>query len=102
MLIAAFSFRYMASSIHCHAVRTVDELVTHVTQERFAFAHAWQEGDCLIWDNRCTLHTPSHLDADAKRRLMWRITIWGDQITPKPAALKARLDAGSGGYTEKS
>ena len=69
---------------------TVDRLVA-LTTERFSYAHQWQEGDCLVWDNRCTLHAPSHLEADTQQRLMWRLTMFGEQITPPPAELEARL-----------
>ncbi len=27
---------------------------------------------CIIWDNRCTLHAPSAFDDSKERRLMWR------------------------------
>jgi alpha-ketoglutarate-dependent taurine dioxygenase len=53
--------------------------------------HSWAAGDCVVWDNRCTLHAPSHFDAAESRRLMWRLTILGPQLRPAPAELAARL-----------
>lgn len=32
------------------------ELVQHATQRQFVYAHRWQRGDLVMWDNRCLLH----------------------------------------------
>ena len=34
----------------------IDELVGFCTQPRFVYAHTWQVGDVLIWDQRAILH----------------------------------------------
>ena len=54
----------------------------------------WQAGDCIVWDNRNTLHSPSAFDDDTQKRLMWRITVEGgpeEQLMPSPAELQSRL-----------
>ena len=61
----------------------LDELWAHATQPRFCFAHRWQVGDLLIWDNRCTMHRRDPFDA-ASRRVMHRTQIKG-RGAPRPA-----------------
>jgi alpha-ketoglutarate-dependent 2,4-dichlorophenoxyacetate dioxygenase len=63
------------------------ELLAHVTQPEFCYRHEWQEGDLIIWDNRCVLHRATPFDTTRHKRLMQRTTVSGD-----PAEL-ARADA---------
>lgn len=69
-------------------------LLAHATQPEHSYRHEWLRGDCLVWDNRCTLHAPSAFDDDQRRRLMWRLTMLGEQISPSPAALRQTLAGG--------
>ena len=32
------------------------DLVEHATQRQFVYAHQWQVGDLVMWDNRATMH----------------------------------------------
>jgi taurine dioxygenase len=48
------------------------------TARRFVYAHKWQPGDLVFWDNRCTMHRATEFD-DRYRRLMRRTTIEGDE-----------------------
>jgi len=57
----------------------LDELVDFVTQDKFVFRHKWQEGDILMWDNRCTLHTGTLYDDTKYYRLMHRLWVKGDK-----------------------
>lgn len=57
----------------------VDELVEYATQERFVHCHKWQEGDVLMWDNRCTLHTGTYFDDVKYKRLVHRMMVKGDE-----------------------
>ena len=94
-------------------------LVAHTTSPEFVYEHRWRPGDCIVWDNRNTLHAPSAFDVNttphdrerfclaalrfhigavlqdtSQERLMWRITIEGDaseQIRPSPAELEGLL-----------
>ncbi|MGE0223918.1 MAG: TauD/TfdA dioxygenase family protein [Acetobacteraceae bacterium] len=45
------------------------------TQDRFCYAHAWREGDLVIWDNRAVLHRATAYDTVRHKRLMQRTTI---------------------------
>lgn len=40
----------------------------------FTYAHTWQQGDLLIWDNRSTIHRRASFDA-RERRIMWRCQV---------------------------
>jgi alpha-ketoglutarate-dependent 2,4-dichlorophenoxyacetate dioxygenase len=54
------------------------ELLEHVTQPEFRYRHAWQEGDLVIWDNRCVLHRATPFDTTRHKRFMQRTTVSGD------------------------
>jgi alpha-ketoglutarate-dependent 2,4-dichlorophenoxyacetate dioxygenase len=54
------------------------ELLEHVTQPQFRYRHEWQEGDLIIWDNRCVLHRATPFDTTRHKRLMQRTTVSGD------------------------
>lgn len=57
----------------------IAELTDHASQPRFVYTHEWRNGDLVVWDNRCTLHTATPYDTDKYRRVMWRTTIEGDK-----------------------
>jgi alpha-ketoglutarate-dependent 2,4-dichlorophenoxyacetate dioxygenase len=45
------------------------DLTEHATQPRFVHSHAWQQGDLVIWDNRCTMHRARPFDTTKVRDL---------------------------------
>jgi len=53
-------------------------LMEHFTQPAFTYAHHWDQGDVVIYDNRCTIHSATWFDAENVRRDMWRTTVWGN------------------------
>jgi len=57
-------------------------LLDHVTQPEFVYRHEWQEGDLVVWDNRCVLHRATPYDTARHQRLMQRTTIAGDPAEP--------------------
>jgi taurine dioxygenase len=61
----------------------LDELWAHVQNGPFHWAQEWQQGDLVIWDNRCTLHRRNTLDPSL-RRLMHRTQV-RDQARPVAA-----------------
>jgi len=69
---------------HGDGARLLDALMTHLTQPEFVYAHEWDPGDLLIWDNRCLVHTATWFDAEKLERVMWRTTVHGN-----PGALYA-------------
>jgi taurine dioxygenase len=64
--------------------KLLDQLMSHYTRPEFVYVHEWTQGDVLIWDNRCLIHTATWYDADTEQRMMWRTTVRGN-----PGALYA-------------
>jgi taurine dioxygenase len=56
----------------------LDRLWAHTMDPAHAWRHAWQVGDVLVWDNRCTMHRREPFDA-AARRVMHRTQIVGER-----------------------
>ena len=54
------------------------ELMSHYTQPRLTYAHEWENGDLIAYDNRCLAHCATWFDAARYERLMWRTTVWGN------------------------
>lgn len=48
------------------------ELTEHATRPDNVFTHAWQAGDLVIWDNRCTMHRSCRYRADREIRQLRR------------------------------
>jgi taurine dioxygenase len=63
----------------------LDELWAHATQPEFTFRQVWQQGDLMLWDNRCTLHRRDSFDPES-RRIMHRTQIKGPVIEAAFAA----------------
>lgn len=47
----------------------LDELWHYATRPEIAFAHKWQPGDVVMWDNRCVMHRRDAFDPAARRIL---------------------------------
>jgi len=62
----------------------LDELVDFATRPHFIYAHTWQTGDLVIWDNRCTLHRATAFDYLHHKRDLRRTTI--NESGPERAA----------------
>jgi taurine dioxygenase len=55
----------------------LDELWEFVPRPDFIWEHAWQAGDLVMWDNRCTMHRRDAFDPHS-RRIMHRTQVKGD------------------------
>lgn len=53
---------------------TLAFLFEWTVRPEFVYEHEWQEGDCLLWDNACTMHRRDPFD-QSHQRLMKRTTI---------------------------
>jgi len=53
------------------------ELNRHAISDAFVYRHRWQQGDLVIWDNRCTMHCATPYDDQKYRRVMHRTTVAG-------------------------
>ncbi|MEO7403040.1 MAG: TauD/TfdA family dioxygenase [Burkholderiales bacterium] len=47
----------------------LDEVWQYAKQPDIAFAHKWQVGDVVMWDNRCVMHRRDAFDPTARRVL---------------------------------
>lgn len=65
------------------------QLMAHGTQDRFTFAHHWQPGDIVIWDNFSTMHRGGAYDDVNERRDMRRTTVMA--WPPPPVVLDPRF-----------
>lgn len=59
------------------ALALIKELSDHCLQPRFMYAHKWQLGDLLMWDNCTAQHLAIQDYALPERRLMHRTTVNG-------------------------
>jgi len=48
----------------------LSDLLEHATQRSFVYAHQWQVGDLVMWDNRSTLHRGRRYDLNQRRELI--------------------------------
>jgi taurine dioxygenase len=61
------------------ALRLLDELLEHATQEKFQYRHKWKLGDVVIWDNRCLMHKANGDYPVGEVRYLYRAMLKGDQ-----------------------
>ena len=54
------------------------ELMSHYTKPEYVYAHEWDKGDLVIYDNRTLIHAATWFDAELHQRLMWRTTVSGN------------------------
>lgn len=71
-------FADMEPGIDGEAAELLYELMSHYTQPAFTYAHDWDEGDLVIYDNRSLIHSATWFDADRYQRRMWRTTVHGN------------------------
>jgi taurine dioxygenase len=71
----------------------VQELIEHITDDKYVYSHKWTQKDVVVWDNRCVLHsaTTKGMDERNVRRLL-RLTTHGSAVTPaRPEVGYSRL-----------
>lgn len=59
---------------------------TFVRERRFQYRHRWQDGDLVMWDNRCMTHRACGGYGLPDIRRMHRTTVVGDRPFFRPAA----------------
>jgi len=62
------------------AQRLLDGLLEFAVQPPRTYAHRWQSGDVMLWDNRCVLHRACPYDY-SEPRVMRHVRIAGDPAT---------------------
>lgn len=58
----------------------IEELNVAATPAPLVYSHAWEPGQCIVWDNRSTLHRATGFDTERHIRVMRRCTISGKAI----------------------
>ena len=64
----------IAGMDNASGIALIDELAAFATQPQFVYAHKWQVGDALIWDNGFLMHQRDEFPPTEKR-LMKRTTM---------------------------
>src|SRR5512139_2634563 len=72
----------------------LDELFAFATQEKYIYAHKWRQGDMVVWDNRCTMHSATSFERYKYKRDCRRTTnneygperVGIEGMAPPPAA----------------
>ncbi len=67
----------------------VNQLVERIVNPDFVYAHEWEQGDLVIWDNRALLHAATPYDMEGDRRLIYRTTTKGERPIPANAHLQS-------------
>jgi alpha-ketoglutarate-dependent taurine dioxygenase len=62
------------------AQKLLDDLLDFATQPPRTYAHQWEPGDVMIWDNRCVLHRACPYDY-SEPRVMRHVRIAGEPET---------------------
>ncbi len=63
------------------SARILDLLFRHSIRPSRQYRHAWREGDVVIWDDRCTMHSADHSNVTGDRTLH-RGMVAGDRPIP--------------------
>ena len=64
----------------------LDELFAFATQEKYLYAHKWRQGDMIIWDNRCTMHSATAFERYRYKRDCRRTT--NNEYGPERSAIE--------------
>ena len=64
-----------AATVRSVLADVLRDLLPHATGPEFTVRWAWQPGDIVVWDNRCTLHAGTGFDHERYSREMWRLTL---------------------------
>jgi taurine dioxygenase len=57
----------------------IEELNRLITPQGQVYTQTWLRRECIVWDNRCTLHRATGFDEVRHVRVMRRCTINGDR-----------------------
>jgi taurine dioxygenase len=57
----------------------IEEINVLATPPSNIYSHVWKPRECMVWDNRCTLHRATGFDESQYVRVMRRCTISGDK-----------------------
>jgi taurine dioxygenase len=69
----------------------VEELINHVTQDRFVYRHKWQAKDLLIWNDMCTMHLATWFDDSKYDRVVYRTWIRPFDVLPATSRVEEAM-----------
>ena len=58
----------------------LEEILAIVTAPERVYRHRWQEGDFMVWDNRCIMHSPTPYTYAHERRRLHRVIGLGPEL----------------------
>ncbi len=59
--------------------KLIASLMQRTTERSFVYAHHWEPGDLVVWDNHTMVHRATEYDRERYRRLMHRVTVRGER-----------------------
>lgn len=74
LFVGAHAFRVVGMD-DAEGYALIEELLAFAAQPQFIYPHKWQQGDMLIWDNRCTLHRGTEFDYERYKRDLRRCNV---------------------------
>ena len=57
----------------------IEELNTLAVHPDLTYEHRWQDGQLIVWDNRCLMHRATTYDPATQRRVVRRCTVLGQE-----------------------
>jgi alpha-ketoglutarate-dependent 2,4-dichlorophenoxyacetate dioxygenase len=94
LFVGAHAFRIVGLGAE-EGYALIEQLLAFAAQPRFIYAHAWRQGDILIWDNRCTVHRGTEYDYRKYKRDMRRANVneHGEDVSAIPEGLQLGMVA---------
>jgi taurine dioxygenase/pentalenolactone F synthase len=62
--------------------KLLDELLSHAGDPRYTYAHTWQPGDIVMWDQLGTIHAKQAFDPAERRIMRQVVSIFDDPTAP--------------------
>ncbi|MGK5544399.1 neopentalenolactone/pentalenolactone F synthase [Streptomyces sp. URMC 127] len=62
--------------------RLLDDLLAHAGDPRYTYAHTWQPGDIVMWDQLGTIHAKRPFDPAERRIMRQVVSIFDDPAAP--------------------
>jgi pentalenolactone F synthase len=62
--------------------KLLDELLSHAGKPEYTYAHPWQSGDIVMWDQLGTIHAKQPFDPAERRKMRQVVSIFDDPNEP--------------------
>lgn len=81
LLIGSLSIAEIVGLAELEGTALVQQLLEHMTQDKFVYRHEWRTHDLVCWDNRTAVHTATPCDRRRYTRVLHRTSVGGDPVT---------------------